>query len=93
VSGLNAIRIGGGVDSASRQRHYLSVLRGPAGQGLKYQSAGRIMVSGRGMTMLDRFEVRYPGLEKPVTIYFDSSREELLAAPKGFTCAAPILKF
>jgi len=93
VSGLNAIRIGGGADSGARQLQYLSVLRGPAGQGLRYQSVGRVMVAGPRMTMLDGFEVRYAGVDKPIRIYFDASREEPLMAPNGFTCVAPILKF
>jgi hypothetical protein len=90
VTGGNAIRIGGGVDGAARERQYLSVLRGPAGQGLQYSSAGPVMMAGRGQVILDAFEVRYLGLPRAIRIYFDTSRETPLAAPKGFACAAPI---
>jgi hypothetical protein len=88
VSAFSAIRIGGGPDgAAAREAKYLSALRGPAGQGLRYQSTGSAMV---GRAMVDRFDVRYAGLTQPIRLYFDPSREEPLLAPRGFLCAAPL---
>ncbi len=89
ISAFNPVRVGGGPEGRARALRYLAALRGPAGQGLRYQSAGQAM-AGRSMVMLERFDVTYRGLAQPVRLYFDGSREERLLAPQGFTCAAPI---
>jgi len=84
VFASKAIRIGGGVDGPSRIQKYLSALRGPAGQGLRYESAGPALMGGE---ILETVDVQYAGLPKPVRIYFSTSREDRVQAPKGFTCA------
>ena len=44
-----------------------------------------------GATILDRYEVTYPGLEKPIVLFLDAYHfDDALKAPKGFTCAVPI---
>jgi hypothetical protein len=91
ISGLNAIRIGGGVDASARELKYLSALRGPAGQGLQYRAAGPVMLAGRGQTILDAYDVRHAGLARAMRVYFDPSQESTLSAPKGFACAAPLV--
>jgi hypothetical protein len=91
ISAFNAIRIGGGPDAPAREIQYLSALRGPKGEGVKYQHAGQA-VAGRGTVLFDRFDLTYAGLSKPIRIYFDPSREEALFAPEGFLCAAALLK-
>ena len=90
VTGSFAIRIGGGPDGAARIERFMQALRGPAGQGLDYRSAGKSLMRGTTSVVLEGFEVRYAGLPDPIRIYFDTSREEPLMAPKGFTCAAAL---
>ena len=44
-----------------------------------------------GRTILDVYEVNYPGLEKPILLYLDGYHfDDALKAPKGFVCAVPI---
>lgn len=90
VSGRGAIHIGGGQGGSARELQYLSVLRGPKGQGLHYRSVGPVMM-GDARVVLDAFEIRYADLPRPIRIYFDPSQTGALAAPKGFACAAPIV--
>jgi hypothetical protein len=83
------IGIGGGAAGAERESKYLSVLRGPAGQGLRHQRAGAMLAPDR-TTTLTVYEVSYAGLDKPVRIYFDRARAADVKAVKGFVCAAPL---
>jgi hypothetical protein len=91
VTGMFAIRIGGGqAEGPARIDRVMKSLRGPAGQGLDYRSAGKSLMRGATSVVLEGFEIRYAGLADPVRIYFDTSREEPLMAPKGFTCAGAL---
>ena len=90
ISAFNAIRVGGGADGMARMIKYLTALRGPAGQGLKYRDAGSAMAGGAKGVPVNRFDVEYAGLAQPVRLYFDATREEPLFAPQGFLCASPI---
>src|SRR5690349_12359530 len=83
-----AIRIGGKADGMDRIKQFLAVLRGPAGQGLRYEFSGPVMMGGK---TIEGVEVRYAGLAEAQRIYFDTSLEDKLLAPHGFTCAAPIV--
>lgn len=85
------VRVGGGaVTVAARERRYLDVLRGPTGEPVQYKRLGSERTDDR-RTILDRYEVTYPGLEKPIFLYLDAYHfDDALNAPKGFTCAAPI---
>src|SRR5436190_23137191 len=87
----NPVKVGGGVAyGPARERRYLDVLRGPAGQSIKYRRLG----SGPGSdqnTILDQYEITYEGLEHPVHLFVDQYHfEDPPAAPKGFTCSAAI---
>jgi hypothetical protein len=85
------VQIGGGaMFAASRERRYLDALRGPMGETLQYRRTGSIPVDPEGRTILDRYEVTYPGLGTPVAIYLDAYHFDAgLRAPKGFICAVP----
>lgn len=81
---------GGAMYAAARGRRYLDALRGPMGEPLQYRRTGSIPVDPDGRTILDRYEVKYPGLEKSISLFLDAYHfDDGLRAPKGFTCAVP----
>jgi hypothetical protein len=81
----NPIKIGGGpLDGPMREDAYLSILRGPNGEPLTYQSLGAT-ADGE----LDRVEIQ--GLDEPVHLFLDKYNYELLRAPAGLTCAGDFL--
>lgn len=81
---------GGAMYAAARGRRYLDALRGPMGEPLQYRRTGSIPVDPDGRTILDRYEVKYPGLETSVSLFLDAYHfDDELKAPKGFTCAVP----
>jgi hypothetical protein len=87
------VQVGGGaMYVASRERRYLDALRGPMGEAVQYKRTGSLRPDkDDGRTILDSYEITYPGLEKPVTFYLDGYHfDDGLKAPKGFTCAVPI---
>lgn len=88
----HAVQVGGGaMYVAARERRYLDALRGPMGEAVQYRRTGSLPLDKEGRTILDAYEVTYPGLEKPVTFYLDAYHfDDALKAPKGFTCAVPI---
>ena len=92
--GFNAaapIKTGGGPAAGPvRERQYLSVLRGPAGQGLRIARRGSTM-SPDGQTILDVYEITYEGVTAPILLYLDEYHDGVLQAPQGFVCAAPIV--
>ena len=73
-----------------RERQYLSVLRGPAGQGLRIARRGSTM-SPDGQTILDVYEITYEGVTAPILLCLDEYHDGVLQAPQGFVCAAPIV--
>jgi hypothetical protein len=85
------VQVGGGaMYVAARERRYLDALRGPMGEPVQYKRTGSIPVDPEGRTILDRYEVSYPGLDKPLALFLDAYHfDEGLRAPKGFTCAVP----
>lgn len=88
----HAVQVGGGaMYVAARERRYLDALRGPMGEVLQYKRTGSLPLEVNSHTILDAYQVTYPGLEKPVIFYLDAYHfDEALKAPKGFTCAVPI---
>jgi hypothetical protein len=88
----HAIQVGGGaLYVAARERRYLDALRGPMGEVLAYKRTGSLPLDREGRTILDAYEITYPGLEKPIVFYLDGYHfDDALTAPKGFTCAVPI---
>jgi hypothetical protein len=87
-----AVQVGGGaMYVAARERRYLDALRGPMGEALQYKRTGSLPLAPNSDTILDAYEITYPGLEKPVIFYLDAYHfDDALKAPKGFTCAVPI---
>lgn len=91
----NAIQVGGGaMYAASRERRYLDALRGPGGEPLQYKRTGSRPLDPKNpkeLTIVDIYDVTYPGLAKPIVLYLDAYHfDDQLKAPKGFTCAVPI---
>jgi hypothetical protein len=86
------VQVGGGaLYVASRERRYLDTLRGPNGESVQYKRTGSLPPAADGRTILDAYEITYPGLDKPATIYLDAYHyDDALKAPKGFVCAVPI---
>jgi TonB-like protein len=89
ISAGKPIQIGGGAGAAALETQFMSVLRGPAGQGLRYRRAASVLAADT-TSILDSFEVTYAGLEKPVRLFFDRSHDGEVKAPKGFACAADV---
>lgn len=85
------VQVGGGaMFAAARERRYLDALRGPMGETVQYRRTGSEPAKGDRITFLDRYEVTYTGLEKPVFLYLDAYHfDDALKAPRGFTCAVP----
>ena len=82
----NPVRVGGG---PSGERAYLSALRGPRGEPVRFQRLGSCCAfetphgfNGRGL--LDQYEVTYDGLEAPVVLYLDMYDAQAVRAPPGF---------
>jgi hypothetical protein len=88
----HAVQVGGGaMYAAAREHRYLDALRGPMGEAVQYKRTGSLPLDKDGRTILDTYEVTYPGLEKPALLYLDAYHfDDGLKAPKGFTCAVPI---
>src|SRR6476620_9075285 len=88
----HAAQVGGGaMYVAARERRYLDPLRGPMGEAVQYKRMGSLPLEKDPGTILDAYEVTYPGLEKPIILYLDAYHfDDALKAPKGFVCAVPI---
>ena len=79
------------MSAAARERRYLDALRSPIGEVTQYKRTGSLRPEKDGRTILDAYEVTYPGLEKPLTVYLDAYHfDDALKAPMGLTCAVPI---
>jgi hypothetical protein len=73
-------------DGIARMEAYLNNLRGPNFEEISYtrlapdyNQAGKIV---------DLYQVSYPGMPQPLTLYFDLYTYEAPMAPAGFTCQA-----
>src|SRR5690349_16902165 len=65
------VQVGGGaMYGPARERRYLDALRGPEGQAVRYQRIGS-MQAPDGETFLDRYELTYEGVAKPIVLYVD----------------------
>lgn len=86
----NPILVGGGEleDGPARERAYLGTLLGPDGQDVRYRRIGSCcpfeMPNAELFGMLDLYEVRYDGLDEPVTLYLDMYDPGETHAPEGF---------
>ena len=82
----NPARVGGSpLYGAARQRRYLETLRGPAGETVTFTRLAAVD-SPDGESLIDRYEVRYAGLETPAILHLDWYHYTELQAPQGFTC-------
>jgi hypothetical protein len=88
----NPIHVGGVKESMgpSNQRRFLDALLGPNGQELTYVRRGSCChfktengLMGGGL--LDMYEIKWKGLEKPVVLYLNLYDYGPLKAPVGFT--------
>lgn len=87
----NPIRVGGEpFEGPARQRAFLSNLRGPAGESVRFRRLGSVPVGVNAVGgLLDLYEVIHSDLEASVRIYMDVYSTGDLRAPAGFKCAAP----
>ena len=90
-----SIAVGGAAESGrARELAYLGALRGPAGEAVSFFRIGSCCPfesprSPQGPARIDVYEVTYPGLPKPVLLYFDVYHDDDRGpAPSGFTRAA-----
>ena len=89
----HAVQVGGGaLYAAARERRYLDALRGPGGEPVQYKRRGSLPLdpSHADVTILDAYEVTYPGIPQTAVLYLDAYHfDDALVAPKGFVCAVP----
>jgi hypothetical protein len=78
----NAVKVGPDASSAG-ETHYLSSLRGPAGQMVRSNRIGSALFSG---TVLRVYELNYEGIPAPVAIYLDVTQVDGPKVPAGFAC-------
>ena len=91
----NAIKVGNGVNpyqgGAANERRFLNALLGPNGESISYYRKGSCCPTPSqynqfGSALLDRYEVTYEGLQKPIILYINMyDPGDDLKAPKGFT--------
>jgi hypothetical protein len=82
-----AIQVGGGaMMGPAREYNYMNALLGPNGEAIEWERKGSLE---HGSTILDVYEITYPGLKQPITFYIDEYDYADLFAPLGFTCAYP----
>lgn len=88
----NPVKVGGVKSSEGplNERRFLNALLGPAGQKLSYERQGSCcpFTSRNGLMgsgLIDKYEIKYEGIEKPVIIYINMYDFGELKAPKGFT--------
>ena len=72
----NPVKVGGGMNGPANERKYLNSLTGPNGEEIKYERKGSCCQfetpnGFMGGGMLDRYEVTYRGLPKPIIIYIN----------------------
>ncbi|MGE5926492.1 MAG: hypothetical protein ACM357_03995 [Gemmatimonadota bacterium] len=81
-----SIQVGGGFERGPRnEREFLRSLRGPAGQPVTFRRLGSCCPYGSPPSLLDKYEVTYPGLATPVLLYLDMYVRRAVRAPRGFT--------
>ena len=79
------VQVGGGFRSGpARELRYLSVLRGPSGEGIKFRRCGS--TSSRGFGFVDLYSVWHEGLSEAITLYLSFYSYVEPSLPQGFTC-------
>lgn len=85
----NPVKLGGGARTvAAREQQYLKALRGPAGEVVSFKRSGSYQSPER--TILDRYELSWPGRSEPFVMFLDAYRWESPRAPQGLVCGAAI---
>lgn len=91
-SAKNAIKVGAGgaASGPASERMFLNALRGPGGEKISYSRRGSCCGvesshAPLGVAMLDLYEIKYKGLDKPILLYLNMYDPGVLQAPKGFT--------
>lgn len=89
----NPIKVGRQRGGPSAEEAYLRSIAGPAGEPVKYKRLGSCCefetpngLAGLG-GLLDVYEVKYRGIEKPVNLYLNMYDYEQPLAPIGFSVA------
>lgn len=78
------------VGTVENEYAYIGALRGPNGEQIQARRSGsccsfKSKDSAFGKGFLDVWEITYPGLEKPMTIYLNGYKYEAPKCPKGLT--------
>lgn len=87
----NPVKVGGMASGASNELAFLNALRGPNGEKVRYERLGsccsfktkNALIGKTGL--LDRYELRYPGIEQPVILYINAYDYEDPQCPQGFS--------
>lgn len=87
----NPIKVGGIDDNAGprNEQKFLESLTGPNGERISYQRTGsccsfKTDKGFMGAGLLDKYEVRWKGQDKPVLLYINMYDYEALKVPVGF---------
>lgn len=87
------ILVGGVVhEGPARSRKFVSSLRGPNGEAIKYRRLGSCCPfetsnSELGSGLLDKYELTYEGLAEPLVIYVNMYDPGVVMIPQGLTMA------
>ncbi|WP_299679818.1 hypothetical protein [uncultured Dokdonia sp.] len=86
----NPIKIGGGFSSGARnEKRYFASLAGPNGETVHFVRLGSCCgyesenATLGGIALLDKYELTYEGLKKPLIFYISLYDEEKAFVPKG----------
>lgn len=88
----NPIKVGGGMNGPLNERFFMDALAGPNGETVSYYRLGSCctfktpngVFGNQGF--LDKYEVKYEGLDKPIILYFNMyDPGGLIKIPMGFT--------
>jgi len=91
VSEKNPIQVGRKHGGSIDEEMFLDAIRGPKGEKVRYKRLGsccgfetpNAWVGGKAL--LDKYEVKYAGLEKPIILFLDMYDYAEPSAPMGFT--------
>lgn len=87
----NPVLVGGENNSGVKnEQRFLNALLGPNGEDVTYNRLGSCCIFNSpngflGGGLLDKYEVKIAGQEKPYIIYINMYDKGILKAPKGFT--------
>lgn len=85
----NPIMVGKEGGGPKDERRFLNALAGPNGEQINYQRLGSccVFVTKNGLFgdsgMLDKYEVTYEGLDKPIILYINMYDSDVLQVPVG----------